>query len=258
MRIGELSQASGVPLPTIKYYLRERLLPAGVPTGRNQAEYGDDHLARLRLVRALLEVGRLSVAAVQQVLAAVDDPEIQMHDLLGTAHYAITDRSPAQPESAQWQSARAEVARTVEERGWCVDPDSPAFDLAADALTAFTSLGAGDLVQLDVYAAAAEEIARTEVAAVAARKDAGAIIEGVVFGTVFGEALFNALRRLAQQNASIRLFGLGTQSEPEPGADPRVRPGAAGCARAEAEPEPTSGSMPGSTSGSMPAATKQA
>jgi len=32
MRIGELSRRSGVPVPSIKYYVREGLLPAGERT----------------------------------------------------------------------------------------------------------------------------------------------------------------------------------------------------------------------------------
>ena len=80
MRVSELSQATGVPVPTIKYYLREGLLPRGeTTTSPNQASYGDEHVARLRLIRSLLDVGGLSVATVRDVLAAVDDPGTSLH-----------------------------------------------------------------------------------------------------------------------------------------------------------------------------------
>ena len=46
MRIAELSQKTGVPVPTIKYYLREGLLPAGELTSPNQAHYDDRHVQR--------------------------------------------------------------------------------------------------------------------------------------------------------------------------------------------------------------------
>ena len=62
MRISELSRTSDVPVATIKYYLRERLLPEGRRTSATQAQYDDSHLARLRLIRALLGPGGLSVA----------------------------------------------------------------------------------------------------------------------------------------------------------------------------------------------------
>ncbi|MBR7833828.1 MerR family transcriptional regulator, partial [Actinospica durhamensis] len=92
MRIGELSAASGVPLPTVKYYLREGLLPAGERTARNQADYGPEHLARLRLIRSLVEVGRLSVTDTRRVLAAADDPQLPLDDVLGETHRAVTNR----------------------------------------------------------------------------------------------------------------------------------------------------------------------
>ena len=75
MRIAELSRRSGVPVPTIKYYLREGLLPGGTPTGRNQADYDERHLHRLRLVRALVDVGQVSIAGAREVLGAVDDAQ---------------------------------------------------------------------------------------------------------------------------------------------------------------------------------------
>ena len=42
--MGELSRRSGVPIPTIKFYLREGLLPPGVATAANQADYDEEHL----------------------------------------------------------------------------------------------------------------------------------------------------------------------------------------------------------------------
>ncbi|RAC11977.1 MerR family transcriptional regulator, partial [Burkholderia multivorans] len=54
MRISELSRRSDVPVATIKYYLREGLLPAGERTSATQAVYTDAHVNRLALIRALL------------------------------------------------------------------------------------------------------------------------------------------------------------------------------------------------------------
>ena len=73
MKIAELSQRTGAPVATVKYYLREGLLPAGAPTAVNQADYDDAHVRRVKLVRALVEVGRMTIAEVRQVLDAVGD-----------------------------------------------------------------------------------------------------------------------------------------------------------------------------------------
>ncbi|GAA0307677.1 MerR family transcriptional regulator [Kineococcus aurantiacus] len=63
MRIGELSERSGVSAASIEYYAREGLLPPGERTGCNQTESAQAHLERLRLIRSLIDVGGLSVAA---------------------------------------------------------------------------------------------------------------------------------------------------------------------------------------------------
>jgi MerR-like DNA binding protein len=53
----------GVPVPTIKYCLREGLPRPGELTSPDQAQYDESHLRKLRLMRALAEVGGLSIAA---------------------------------------------------------------------------------------------------------------------------------------------------------------------------------------------------
>jgi DNA-binding transcriptional MerR regulator len=209
MRIAELSSRSGTSVASIKYYLREGLLTPGTSTGRNQADYGEAHLYRLRLIRALIDVGGLSIAAARDVLAAVETPNVPGHHLLGVAHGALDRPHRRDRDSPDWQAARAEVVDLVRQRGWLVDDDSPGLDNAADAVAAMRSLGQDDLLQaLDTYAQAAERVAEHEVGLVIARRDPARMVEGVVTGTILGETLLAALRRLAQQAASARRFGV--------------------------------------------------
>src|SRR5690349_17506711 len=93
MRISELSRRSGVPVATIKFYLRERLLHDGELTSVTQARYDESHLARLQLIRALTGPAGLSLAKTREVLALIDDPPAPTLDLLGTAH-AIVSQPP--------------------------------------------------------------------------------------------------------------------------------------------------------------------
>ena len=53
LRMGELAEASGVPAPTIKHYLREGLLPEPVKTSRNMAYYPPEFVDRIRLIKRL-------------------------------------------------------------------------------------------------------------------------------------------------------------------------------------------------------------
>jgi DNA-binding transcriptional MerR regulator len=207
VRIAELSSRSGTSIPSIKFYLREGLLPAGAPTGRNQAEYAETHVKRLRLIRALIDVGGLSVAAARDVLAAVDSADVPDFDLLGVAHHALERPLRRDRDDPLWQAARDEVLALVRRRGWAIEDESPNLDRAADAVAAMRALDQEDLLGcLPTYLDAAERVAAEEVAAVVARGEPVRMVEGVVTGTILGEALLNAVRRLAQQNAAARLL----------------------------------------------------
>ncbi|MFF3460249.1 MerR family transcriptional regulator [Streptomyces sp. NPDC002730] len=208
MRIGELSRRTGVPVPTIKYYVREGLLPAGQLTSPNQASYDDAHERRLRLIRALLDVGGLKVAAIAEVLAAVDDPGRSVHKVLGAATDPIVPRYAEGEPDAELEGARDEVRELIARRGWRVDDDTPAVEALATALAAMDRVGHGAFIEvLDDYASAAEQVARADIAYVGRRAGLDDLVESVVIGTVLGDAVLVALRRLAHVDVSARRYG---------------------------------------------------
>jgi DNA-binding transcriptional MerR regulator len=206
MRIAELSRRSGLPVATIKYYLREGLLPAGELTSPNQARYGEDHLRRLRLIRALVNVGGMSIGQVRDVLAAVNSPGKSVHPVLG-----VVQRSIAMPRDQgtgeSWRDARREVAELITRRGWRAKANSPAGHTLAAVTAALRELGHDDLVRMhEVYAQACERIAKAELDLVATSEKVEDLVEAVAIGTVLGDAAIAAIRRLAHQDASARLF----------------------------------------------------
>lgn len=207
MRIGELSRRSGVPVPTIKFYVREGLLPPGQLTSPNQASYDDGHERGLRLIRALLDVGGLPLAAIGEVLRVMKDPEQPLFDVLGAAAKSIAPVRGVDP-GPELEDAREEVAELLERRGWRAGADSPGGESLAEVLLALRRAGHGSFVELlDDYAAAAEEVARADIDYVGRRVAREELVESVVVGTVLGEAMFGALRRLAHVDASARAFG---------------------------------------------------
>ncbi|MFE6819692.1 MerR family transcriptional regulator [Streptomyces sp. NPDC057677] len=206
MRIGELSRRTGVSIPTIKFYVREGLLPAGELTSPNQAAYGETHVQRLRLIRALLDVGGLSVAAIREVILAVDDPERSVHKLLGTVASGLVPRYDRESH-AGIEGARKQVAALIAARGWRVQQGNPAAEALAVALAAVDEAGHGGFSQvLDAYADAAEQVARADLDYVAGNVAREVLVESVVVGTVIGDAMFSALRRMAQTDTSDRMF----------------------------------------------------
>ena len=68
LRMGELAEASGVPAPTIKHYLREGLLPEPLKTSRNMAYYPPEFVDRIRLIKRLQEERFMPLKAIRAVL----------------------------------------------------------------------------------------------------------------------------------------------------------------------------------------------
>ena len=199
MRISELSAASGVTVPTLKFYLREGLLQPGASTGRNQASYDERHLRRLRLIRALTEVGKLSLREVSAVLAAANDPSVPVHDLLGVAQYAL---EPASPPAID-PDAAASVDAAIAALGWQVSDDAPARRSIGHAVEVLRSLGwSVEPVDLVRYAKAVDRLAQREVGISEASGDREGLVERMVVGSVVFEAILTAFRRLAQEHHS--------------------------------------------------------
>lgn len=202
MRISELSAATGVSVASIKYYLREGLLPEGERTSATQAAYGDVHVRRLGVIRALVDSG-VGIAATRDVLAAIDAPGESINDLLGTAHGAVMPDVAAEADL----TAAENVARRV---GWT--PGSCDEQVLAGLDKALRNLERADFdlsdEVLDAYASATQRIAAAELAGVPTTSPEAAV-RYVVLGSVLMEPVLLALRRVAEQVASERRFGKG-------------------------------------------------
>ncbi|MFC4082514.1 MerR family transcriptional regulator [Amycolatopsis samaneae] len=206
--MAELSAESGVPVATVKYYLREGLLPPGERTSPNQARYDVSHVQRLKLVRALREVGGLSVAAVGEVLKAIDD-SATTYNALGVALDALTPQpDEASEEDRAW--ARGLLAGLAEQHGWKLHDGDPTERNVIDVLCRIRDLGHDELiVRLDEYAALAQELAVIDLGITTGLPTVERIVEAAVVGSVLGDRLFAGLRRFAQEGESRRLFQPG-------------------------------------------------
>jgi DNA-binding transcriptional MerR regulator len=200
MRISQLSAESGVSVATIKYYVREGLLPEGNRRAENQVDYDETHVRRLALIRALVSVAGLSIAATRTVLDAVAS-DLELGELFEIAQRTVSER-PGPVED----DALAIVDGVVE--GWQFRPDNPGRLAAARVLTALDSAGQGYSREwLRGYAAAARAAAEVDINELGSSDSREKLAETVVLGTIFGDALFAALRRIAQEDASVRRMG---------------------------------------------------
>jgi DNA-binding transcriptional MerR regulator len=204
MRISELSKAGGVPVATIKYYLREGILPSGEPRGATQADYGDEHLRRLRLIRSLADLAGLPIAQIKVVLGLIDHPHDDLFATLGEAMGALP---PYPPRAAAVDRPLAKAA--IQHLGWTYDADFTATAQLELALRAVADAGMplGD-DRLDAYGAALHGMAEVDIAMMPAPSDEpGAASDAVayaVLGTALYEPVVMALRRLAHQDVAAR------------------------------------------------------
>lgn len=174
LRMRELAEASGVPAPTIKHYLREGLLPEPVKTSRNMAYYPPEFVDRIKLIKRLQEERYLPLKAIKNVLD--EDPDrakamLELGDqILERALAGERSRTSAAevrkrygvPKEVLDRLAELEVL-TPNSRGY-----SPSDVTIIEAISRFRAGGYDQTIGFTVYdtlryKAALEELVRQEV-----------------------------------------------------------------------------------------------
>ncbi|MDN0199656.1 MerR family transcriptional regulator [Streptomyces sp. S.PNR 29] len=211
MQLAELSARSGVSTATIKYYLREGLLHPGRRVTATQAEYDEEHLRRLRLVRALIQVGRIPVSSAREVLTALGDEELDRHERLGTAVWALPHGPEPDEGDPATEAARRSADTLLERLGWGYgesgEAASPAYRMLVTAIATLSRLGYPCGVDdLEPYARAMERIAVTDLDLVERYGTPDEQVEAAVALTVLYEPVLLSLRRLAEAAESGRRF----------------------------------------------------
>ncbi|MEU5398865.1 MerR family transcriptional regulator [Streptomyces sp. NPDC005963] len=213
MRISELSRRSAVPTATIKFYLREGLLPPGRATAATQAEYDDSHVRRLRLIRALVGVRGLSVSGAKEVLDALSGVETDTHGLLGLV-FGIWPTPAGRAESAPPDTTagaeapseaadRQSVDALITAMEWRVTEGNPAREVISETLRTLHSLGVEyDWQDLLPYAQLASRTAALDLDQLQGHDDPLDKAERAILLTFLLEPALLALRRLAQEAES--------------------------------------------------------
>lgn len=226
MQLSELSAASGVSAASIKYYRREGILAPGERITQTLSSYGQPHLDRLALVRALREQADASIADVRTLAAVLDDPSRPLVDALEIVQAIALGldldslRAPIAPDEDP------RVAQMIEVLGW---PDVPtatrrALDqllrqmreqgivLDLEGLLRFArpleSIALADLedISLDRWSAADAADAGDEGGGGAAEEPASddVVAKGALLGSLAFTQLTMLLRGLAHASHSIR------------------------------------------------------
>jgi DNA-binding transcriptional MerR regulator len=199
MRISALAAEAGVPLPTVKFYLREGLLQPGVATSATQASYDESHVRRLRLIRALIGSVGLSVQQARAILELVDDPGDDLYVTLGRAVSAL----PPAVQEASGDDPYPRARRALEALGQVYDPHYAAVAQLESALAAAEAAGMPiSEERLLEYGHRLREIAAFDLERMP--REPHAAVEYTVLGTALYEPVILALRRLAHQDVAAR------------------------------------------------------
>jgi Cu(I)-responsive transcriptional regulator len=96
MRIGDLAEATGTKVVTIRYYEKIGLLPAPRRTAGNYRAYDGEHLQRLRFIRRCRELG-FTLDHIRDLLslASRDDQDCSEVDRITAEHLAAVERKIA-------------------------------------------------------------------------------------------------------------------------------------------------------------------
>ncbi|NLP84154.1 MerR family transcriptional regulator [Microbacterium sp. CFH 90308] len=197
MKISQLAERSGVPVATVKFYIREGMLPRGEAVSATSSEYSDAHLARLRLIAALADVRGLPLSRVRDILTLIDSPTGDPIDILGRAVGALPPYVDGDRDDYPY--ARAAIA----ELGLTYDPGFTAVAQLDEALHALEGAGLdASPAVLHRYSDAMRQVAAEEVAPVA-DMDLDDAVPYAVLGTALYEPVMLALRRLAHHHLLV-------------------------------------------------------
>lgn len=213
MRVSELAEASGVSVATIKYYLREGLLPPGRKLTPRLSDYDDTHVRRLRLLQLLRDVGDVPIERLRAAAAVADTSLPTPHHALAVVADALAPEPP--PPTPDRPAMRALADGLIERAGWTgIRAEAKDRDNLAAALEVLAGLGlspaAGDPTP---YLQAADLVGRHEIAALDDTRGRGAMVEQMVVGQVVFAEVLVVLRRLAEEHYSRERFG-------DPAAEP--------------------------------------
>ncbi|BBZ38973.1 MerR family transcriptional regulator [Mycobacterium conspicuum] len=202
MLISELAARTNVPVPTIKFYLREGILMPGRTVSATRAHYDEWHARRIALIRALSARG-LSIAQTKSIVGLIDDPQGSLFATLGAATAALTPPGDAAGDD-DCPRARAALAAVD-----CVVPDDlPAVAQLERALADAEAAGLPMTEdRLRAYAPHVRAIAAYDIEQIPVEPAPAAFeaaIEYAVLGTLLYEPILAALRRVAHAEQAGR------------------------------------------------------
>ncbi|MBT2514350.1 MerR family transcriptional regulator [Arthrobacter sp. ISL-30] len=200
MQLKELSERTATTPASIKYYLREGLLPPGETVHATRARYSQRHVKRLELIHALRHIVHLNIEQIRTIIEMADDGAPRLA-VLATVQRVVLGLEPNVREGAERTYLGDAVVRL---RGW-PDRDSDARNALDVQISLMEGLGISmPLELLDAYSQALDTIAGLDLSLTTATDDVDDIILTAAVGMHMHSQLVLRLLALAQASHAIR------------------------------------------------------
>ncbi len=123
LKIGELAKASGASVSTVKYYVKEGLVPIAKKTGRNMAYYHPDCVARVKLIKSLQKQRFYPLSVIRHLLDHGEPgfAEIELYDAIHKVEHTASYR-PLTLAAAMRQTGLTRVQIELLEQAGVVSP----------------------------------------------------------------------------------------------------------------------------------------
>ena len=181
MQLKELSERTGVSPASIKFYLREGLLPAGRSIHATRAEYSEQHVSRLELIQALRNVVGLPIAKISSLVRMADDGVPRL-ELLAAVQHTVLGLDEVSTESDARNALNAQLV-LMEDLGVPVTAEL-----------------------LDAYSEAVDAIAAVNISATTEPEDVNRLIMTAALGMHLHGQLVLKLLALAHASHAIRRY----------------------------------------------------
>ncbi|NKX51694.1 MerR family transcriptional regulator [Arthrobacter deserti] len=198
MQLKELSARSGMSAASIKFYLREGLLPAGSTAASPRADYTQAHLRRLELIKVLRRVVELGLDRIKAITDGIDDPLLGDVELMGRVQGTVLGLAEGPVPDHPLMAGLVGSGR------W-VDAPSRARNSLNLLLHRMDELGVpADADVLSAYADAVDQVAALDVGSAERARSRDDMVKTVAVGTHLYSDLLLKMLAVAQASRAMR------------------------------------------------------
>jgi MerR family transcriptional regulator, copper efflux regulator len=80
MNIGQLARRAGVPIDTVRYYERQRLIPEPTRSANGYRQYGDEDVMRLSFIRRAKTLG-FTLHEIHELMSLMTESDADMKEM---------------------------------------------------------------------------------------------------------------------------------------------------------------------------------